>query len=138
MESSNAQTHKDRNGKDEDEAACYCCGDKSCRFWRCGKHDKIPHKDWYKPEFAPKPGKKNNDAKVESHTYNIRCQPGTTMEFSEAQCVKVIDPFEECLDSGSTITLSKREDEMENVRDVEGNVIMLTNAGENGLDKEGD
>ena len=60
------------------------------------------------------------------------------MEFSGAQRVKVIDPSEECLDSGSTITLSKRKDEMENVRDVEGNVIMLTNAGENGLDKEGD
>ena len=34
--------------------------------------------------------------------------------------------------------LSKCKDEMQNIRDVEGNFIMSTNAGEKELDKEGD
>ena len=60
------------------------------------------------------------------------------MEFSGAQRVRVVDPELEILDSGSTVTLCTRKDEMEDLRDVKGNVIMSTNAGEKGLDQEGD
>ena len=81
IESSNAQTAK---GRDE-EAACFCCGDKSCRVWKCPKKDKIAAKDWYKPEHAPK----TEDTKAESSGF-------TTVEFSGAQrtIVKAEDPDE--------------------------------------------
>ena len=47
------------------------------------------------------------------------------------------DPSEEILDSGSTVTLSKRKDEMKDLRDVEGNIIMSTNNGKKCLEQEG-
>ena len=65
------------------------------------------------------------------------CQQGMKIEFLGAQRVHVIDPLEEILDSCSTVTLSKRKDEMKDLRYVEGNVIMLTNNGKKGLEQEG-
>ena len=43
IETSNAQTTKG-NG-DGKGNACYACGDKTCRLWRCEKKEKIPYKD---------------------------------------------------------------------------------------------
>lgn len=96
IKSSNAQTTKRcGSNKDDDEAACFCCGDKSCRVWKCNKKDKIAAKDWYKPEHAPK----SEDTKAESSGF-------TTVKFSGAQriTVKTEDP-DGILDSGLTITL---------------------------------
>ena len=132
MEFSNAQTTKGQGGKDEDKAACYCYGDKTCRLWRCNKKDKVAPKDWFKPEFANRSGDKGETKVESSHT----C---TTVEFSGAQRIRVdVEPSEEILDSGSTVTLGRCETKMKNVHDVSRNVIMSTNAGENELDREGD
>ena len=62
----------------------------------------------------------------------------TIVEISCAQKIFVKEPPEEIFDSGSTITLSKSDEDMSNVRKVEQNVIMSTNAGTKGLDREGD
>ena len=123
IESSNAQTAK---GRDE-EAACFCCGDKSCRVWKCPKKDKTAPKDWYKPEHAPKP----EETKAESSGF-------TTVEFSGAQRVTMRTEPDEILDSGSTITLGRSKEEMKNVRDVKGSVVMSTNAGNKRLEREGE
>ena len=132
LESSNAQTTKGQGGKDEDEAACYCCGDKSSRLWRCNKKDKIAPKNWHKPEHAPKSSEKEETKVESSHT-------STVVEFSGAQRIRSnIEPSEEILDSGSTVTLGKRESEMKNLRDVSGSVVMTTNAGDKGLEHKGD
>ena len=72
------------------------------------------------------------------HTYNTKCQEGVTIESSFAQQVQIIDDDEEILDVGSTITLSKRKDKMDNLRGVQSNIIMSTNVEDKKLDKVGD
>ena len=139
IEASNAQTTKGNQSGDGKGDACYCCGDKECRLWRCEKKDKIAHKDWYKPEFAPKAGDGKSE-KVENHTCIAEDSRDTIIETSCAQKVRFDDniPEPEIFDSGSTITMSKCGGKMSNIRRVEKNVVMLTNAGQKSLDREGD
>ena len=58
------------------------------------------------------------------------------MEFSGAQCVIKKEKSQEIFDSGSTVTLLTRRDEMDDLEEVQG-VIMSTNAGNKGLGEIG-
>lgn len=101
--------------------------------WRCEKKDKIPHRDWHWPEFAPKSGDSSKSGtKVENHTCIAEENHSTVVEISCAKKVFFKEPPEEIFDSGSTITLSKSDESMSNVRNVERNVIMSTNAAPKG------
>ena len=139
IEASNAQTTKANQSGDGKGDACYCCGDKDCRLWRCEKKDKIAHKDWHKPEFAPKAGDGKSE-KVENHTCITESGRDTVIETSCAQKVRFDNntPEPEIFDSGSTITMSKCGGKMSNIRRVEKNVVMSTNAGQKSLDRKGD
>ena len=44
---------------------------------------------------------------------------------------------QEILDSGSTVTLSTKRNEMEDLQDIEGHIIISTNNGEKGLEEIG-
>ena len=116
LESSNTQTTK---GSQSDDA-CYACGDKACRLWKCEKKDKIPHKDWHQPKFAPKSSENKGNVKVENHTCVTKENRNTIVEASHAQKVKIVEETpDEILDSGSTITLSKSGEDMTNIRKVD-------------------
>ena len=75
---------------------------------------------------------------MELHTCHARCDEATTMEFSGAQRVRFesVNESKEILDSGSTVTLSTRKDEMRDLKSMDGRVVMSTNNGEKGLDKK--
>ena len=96
----------------------------------------IEPKDWHKPEYAPKSGDGKSE-KVENHTTVVEDNHNTIIEISCAQEVRFEVPEPEIFDSGSTITMSKGDANMTNVRKVERNVVMSTNAGQKNLDHEG-
>ena len=55
------------------------------------KKEKIPHKDWHRPEFAPKPGESKNNVKVENHTCIAEENHNTIIGISHAQRVKFVE-----------------------------------------------
>lgn len=134
MEVSNAQTQKDKSGKVDEEVACFCCGNKTSRLWKCERKDKIPHNDWHKPEYAPK----DDESKSKVKLYILKVQKGTTVEFSGAQCTMRVEESHEILDSGSIVTLSTKRNKMKDLKSVQGRVVMSTNNGDKGLEDIGD
>ena len=64
-----------RKQHEEDEIACYCCGDKDCLLPCCPKKDTLPAHLWHNPKYANK--------EKSSHTQTVQ------RESVEFICAKV-------------------------------------------------
>ena len=114
--------------------ACWCCGDKQCKFRDCPKKAILAKDQWHDPS------KYSNSYCQQVNNQKVEDERDYEVSFSHAQChAKVLDGKEiqdKILDSWSTVSLMKDPEKVEDIKQRKVNVLMSTNAGSKIIDKE--
>ena len=101
--------------------ACFCCGDKDCKFKDCCKRATLPKEEWHDPS-------KFKDSYQQVNNQNVEESRDNEVSFNFAQCHSEVlegkGTDEEILDSGSTVSVMKDKVKVDDIQKRKVNVLM--------------